>query len=400
MADTGIVAPGLHGTTLSGLSFGTTSSHSPNLLTQSLNRRMNLSIQGNNNGSDNATVYANAFSVQPSHLPYRAPQTVKPLIDGPQIATVVGPEGEEIHTDQYGRVKVHFPWDRHKDPKAEDSSCWIRVSMNWGGGKYGHVALPRIGHEVIVDFLEGDPDQPIITGRTYHASNQPPYKLPENKTKMVIRSDTHKGEGFNEISFEDEADQEQIYIYAQKDETIEINNDKLERIRHDETRYVGHDYEENISNNKTIYVQNEQSTQIGKSKQLHIGETLNQYVERDTVFETGNILKETIGASRLIEVGRNQKETIQGVYEIIIGDRYIVKTANLNIDASSGIQIRGPGGKIIINENSITLESPTINLKGAVNVENGFADSVEAIKSAIKNELPMTAGCIESTPSK
>ncbi|UXN04804.1 type VI secretion system Vgr family protein [Bartonella sp. HY406] len=266
MADTGIVAPGLHGTTLSGLSFGTTSSHSPNLLTQSLNRRMGLAVAGNNNASDNATVYANAFAVQPSHLPYRAPQTNKPLIDGPQIATVVGPEGEEIHTDQYGRVKVHFPWDRHKDPKAEDSSCWIRVSMNWGGGKYGHVALPRIGHEVIVDFLEGDPDQPIIIGRTYHASNQPPYNLPEDKTKMVIRSNSHKADGFNEISFEDEGGQENMFVHAQKDQSIKVLNNRAKRVEANEL--------ESIGANKSVEVANNHQEKIGGSVNRFIGSGL------------------------------------------------------------------------------------------------------------------------------
>ncbi|WP_225867855.1 type VI secretion system tip protein TssI/VgrG [Bartonella apis] len=139
----------------------------------------------------------------------------------PQIATVVGPQGEEIFTEKYGRVKVHFHWDRHKNPKAEDSSCWIRVSMNWGGAKWGHVALPRIGHEVIVDFFEGDPDQPIIIGRTYHETNQPPYNLPADKTKMVIRSNPHKNgfgvPGFNELSFEDEKGREEVDVHAQQD---------------------------------------------------------------------------------------------------------------------------------------------------------------------------------------
>ncbi|WP_315973225.1 MULTISPECIES: type VI secretion system tip protein TssI/VgrG [unclassified Bartonella] len=263
MADTGIVAPGLHGTMLSGLSFGTTSSHSPNLLTQSLNRRMGLAIAGNNNGSDNATVYANAFAVQPSHLPYRAPQTVKPLIDGPQIATVVGPEGEEIHTDQYGRVKVHFPWDRHKDPKAEDSSCWIRVASNWAGAKWAHIAIPRIGQEVIVDFLEGDPDQPIVTGRTYNAQNMPPYALPENKTRMTIKSQTHKGDGFNELRFEDEKDQEEIFIHAQKDMGVRIKNNLVENISGSNIRKIDKDEIKHISKDYSAYVAGSYNIIIG-----------------------------------------------------------------------------------------------------------------------------------------
>ncbi|UXN07874.1 type VI secretion system tip protein VgrG [Bartonella sp. HY761] len=275
MADTGIVAPGLHGTTLSGLSFGTTSSHSPNLLAQSLNRRMNLALQGNSSASDNATVYANAFAVQPSHLPYRAPQTNKPLIDGPQIATVVGPEGEEIHTDQYGRVKVHFPWDRHKDPKAEDSSCWIRVSQIWGGGKYGGMALPRIGHEVIVDFLEGDPDQPIIIGRTYHETNKPAYDLPANKTRMVIRSDTHKKTdgriGFNELSFEDEKNKEKIFIHGQKDFDSFINNSKAEFLGFNSYEYVNNIKYQNVNDSFFSQIANKTELTTGGDYHLYVG---------------------------------------------------------------------------------------------------------------------------------
>ncbi len=267
IADTGLVAPGLPGTELSGLAFGTTSSMSPNLLKQALSRRMNLAVQ-NSNGDDAqlATTYANAFTAQPSKLPYRPPQSVKPLVDGPQIATVVGPQGEEIFTDKYGRVKVHFPWDRHKDPKAEDSSCWIRVSMNWGGAKWGHVALPRIGHEVIVDFLEGDPDQPIIIGRTYHETNQPPYILPDNKTKMVIRSDTHKGNGFNEISFEDENGQENMFVHAQKDQTVKVLNNRAKRVEANEL--------ESIGANKSVQVANNHQEKIGGSMNKFIGSGL------------------------------------------------------------------------------------------------------------------------------
>jgi type VI secretion system secreted protein VgrG len=139
-------------------------------------------------GEDGRTVYGAAFTVMPAAALYRPPRRRKPLVDGPQIATVVGPAGEEIYTDEHGRVKVQFPWDRY-GTSDEHSSCWVRVSNNWSGGGWGHIAIPRIGHEVIVDFLEGDPDQPIITGRTYHAANRPPYVLPKNKTKMVIRSE-------------------------------------------------------------------------------------------------------------------------------------------------------------------------------------------------------------------
>ncbi len=167
-------------------------------------------------GGHGATTYSNQLKLIPAHIHWQATPMAKPQVDGPCIATVVGPEGEEIFCDEHGRVKLHFPWDRYSKGD-EHSSCWVRVSQSWAGSQYGVIAVPRIGHEVIVSFLNGDPDQPIVTGRTYHATNTPPYLLPENKTKTVIRTETHKGTGFNELSFEDQANEEKIYLHGQKD---------------------------------------------------------------------------------------------------------------------------------------------------------------------------------------
>ncbi|MDD1796346.1 type VI secretion system tip protein VgrG [Enterovibrio sp. ZSDZ42] len=176
-------------------------------------------------GGEGMTTFHNHFSVIPGHRPWRPAPRPKPCVQGPQIAIVTGPSDEEIFCDEYGRVKVQFPWDRYGN-HDEASSCWVRVSQGWAGGQYGMVSIPRIGHEVIVSFLEGDPDQPIITGRTYHATNVPPYPLPANKTRTVIRTDTHKGKGSNEIRFEDEADKEEIYVHAQKDQNIVVENNE------------------------------------------------------------------------------------------------------------------------------------------------------------------------------
>jgi len=242
LAKTGLIAPTLNGVTLAGLSFGLSGSASPGLLNGLLSRGLGLAVQQGGLGEavQDACLYSCAFTAQAAQLAYRPPQVVKPHVDGPQVAIVVGPEGEQIYTDEHGRVKVHFPWDRHKDPKAEDSSCWIRVSQAWGGGSFGNIAIPRIGQEVIVDYLEGDPDQPIIMGRTYHANNHPPYKLPDHKTKMVIRSDTHKGDGgFNELSFEDEAGSENMFLHAERDQTIKVKNNQTQRIDANALQAIG-----------------------------------------------------------------------------------------------------------------------------------------------------------------
>lgn len=213
--------------------------------------------------ADSATTYSARFTSQPARLPYRPVNpNPKPTVEGPQIAHVTGPEGEEIYCDEHGRIRIWFPWDRH-GKKDETSSCWVRVSQNWAGGTWGHMAIPRIGQEVVVDFLGGDPDQPIVTGRTYHATNRPPYQLPEHKTKMVIRSNSHKGSGFNEISFEDETGRENIALHAQKDQTLKILNNRMKRVDNDQIESVG--------SNKSVEVGNNHQERIGGSMNLTVG---------------------------------------------------------------------------------------------------------------------------------
>ncbi|MGV0911520.1 type VI secretion system Vgr family protein [Martelella sp. FOR1707] len=211
-----------------------------------------------------ATTYSASFSAMPARLPYRPPTTKKPMVDGPQIARVTGPEGEEIYCDEFARIKVWFPWD-HRGEQNDKSSCWIRVANNWAGATWGHMAIPRIGQEVIVDFLEGDPDQPIVTGRTYNAMNKPPYKLPENKTRMTIKSQTHKGNGYNELRFEDEKDHEEVFVHSQKDRNEKTNNNHSERINNNWVQSVGH--------NKGIEVENNHTEVIGGDMALYVGPT-------------------------------------------------------------------------------------------------------------------------------
>ncbi|MBD2793876.1 type VI secretion system Vgr family protein [Xenorhabdus szentirmaii] len=174
---------------------------------------------------DSGTTLHSHFSFIRHNQNWRPAPLPKPSIDGPQIAKVVGPTGEEIFCDQYGRVRLQFPWDRYG--KSDDqSSCWIRVSQPWAGQGWGMLAIPRIGQEVVVDFLHGDPNQPIVTGRTYHASNIPPGTLPGSKTQMAFRSKTHKGEGYNELLFEDAKGSEKLSMHAQKDMHTTVKNDQ------------------------------------------------------------------------------------------------------------------------------------------------------------------------------
>ncbi|MEI7317942.1 type VI secretion system tip protein VgrG [Pectobacterium parmentieri] len=207
------------------------------------------------------TTYSNSFEVISAKTTWRADLPYKPMVDGPQIATVVGPAGEEIYCDEYGRIKLQFPWDRY-GASDDQSSCWVRVSQGWAGGQYGLIAIPRIGHEVIVSFLEGDPDQPIVTGRTFHATNRPPYELPTHKTRTVLRSRTHKGKGSNELRFEDQSGQEEVFIHAQKDmNTVVLNNRSTK---------VNIDHSENVGRHQTIMVGENQGTEIRGTQRITV----------------------------------------------------------------------------------------------------------------------------------
>ncbi|HFK5222736.1 TPA: type VI secretion system tip protein TssI/VgrG, partial [Escherichia coli] len=192
------------------------------------------------------TALENHFAVIPADRTWRPQPLLKPLVDGPQSAVVTGPAGEEIFCDEHGRVRVKFNWDRY-NPADQDSSCWIRVAQAWAGTGFGHLAIPRVGQEVIVDFLNGDPDQPIIMGRTYHQENRTPGSLPGTKTQMTIRSKTYMGSGFNELKFDDATVREQVYIHAQKNMDTEVLNDR--------TTTVKHDHRETVKNDQTVTIQ-------------------------------------------------------------------------------------------------------------------------------------------------
>ena len=253
-------------------------------------------------GGSGSTTYHNAFNAIPADRRWRSQAMHRPVMDGPQIAIVTGPEGEEIHCDQYGRVKVRFPWDRHSE-NDEHSSAWLRVSQGWAGGQYGFIALPRIGHEVIVSFLDGDPDQPIITGRTWHAANTPPYALPEHKTRTTLKTQTHKGEGNNELRFEDEADQEQIYVHAQKDLDLLTENNRTEVIKNDSHRTVAKDEFSHIKGNDHSTVDGEKRESIGGDLSLIANGSQHSKQGKNQLIEAGSEIHHKAGMKIVIEVG-------------------------------------------------------------------------------------------------
>ncbi|KUO25532.1 type IV secretion protein Rhs, partial [Vibrio cholerae] len=297
-------------------------------------------------GGSGATTYSNQFSLIPGHLNWRAEPQAKPQVDGPMIATVVGPEGEEIFCDEHGRVKIHFPWDRYSNGD-EQSSCWVRVSQGWAGSQYGFIAIPRIGHEVIVEFLNGDPDQPIITGRTYHATNTPPYTLPEHKTKTVLRTETHQGEGFNELSFEDQAGKEQIYLHAQKDFDGLIENDHTTVIRHDQHLTVENDQFTEIKRNQHLTVEGESRTLVKLDSSSEIGGSLQQKIGSKAIYDAGTEVHLKAGNKLVLEAGNELTIKAGGSFiKVDAGGVHVVGSAiNLNSGGSAGSG-SGYGGKM------------------------------------------------------
>jgi len=215
--------------------------------------------------NSNEPEYTNTFEAAPSRVsmtPHR--ETKRPRIEGTQVAIVAGPSGEEIHPEQYGRIKLWFPWDR-KAKKDGSDTCWVRVSQVWGGGTWGAQVIPRIGMEVMVAFVDGDPDRPLVTGVVPNPANTVPYDLPANKTRMVMRSNTHKGTGFNEMTFEDEAGQENMFFHAQKDQTTRVLNDRTKRVDRHEVSAIGA--------NRTVEVGGNQKHEVGGSMNTVVGGT-------------------------------------------------------------------------------------------------------------------------------
>ncbi len=278
-----------------------------------------------------APVYECRFECIPATVSYRPPRvTPWPVMRGAQTARVVGPSGEEIYTDKYGRVKVQFNWDR--EGKFDDqSSCWIRVSQGAAGGQYGMMFLPRIGQEVLVDFLEGDPDRPIITGRVYNADQMPPYTLPDEKTKSVIKTNSTKGGGgTNEICFEDLKGKEQILVYAQQDLHVRVNNDRVEDIGHNRHLTVTENQYELVKKAKHSEVKLDWNAKIGGNHSLEV---------------VGDVAEKVSGnhseAAANIYLKGNQKVVVEGGSSLTlkVGGNFV------KIDAS-GVTILGTQVKI------------------------------------------------------
>jgi type VI secretion system secreted protein VgrG len=323
--------------------------------------------------------YVNEFSAQAKATPYRPPMTAtKPRIPGSQTAVVVGKSGEEIWSDQYARIKVQFHWDQ-LGTKDENSSCWIRVAQPWAGASWGHVVLPRIGQEVVVSFLNGDPDRPLITGVVYNGENSPPYTLPDNQTRMVIKSNSSTGGGgFNELYFEDKKDSELVYMHAQKDMTLDVLNDRTETITQNDSLTVS-------EGNRTIAVSKGNETHSVKgTRSLTVTDNETRTYEADvsetisgklTIKVTGDISIETDGAMRLKSGGDMTLEA-GGNMTLDAGGSMTV-SAGSSMDISSGTGLTGKAGTALDLQGGTTMSvkgsaSGTVDGGGTLTVKGGM----------------------------
>ncbi|KYF57786.1 hypothetical protein BE04_39510 [Sorangium cellulosum] len=289
-------------------------------------------------------------------IPFRPEHaTPRPTVNGVESATVVGPPGEEIHTDEFGRVRVHFHWDRESNMDA-NSSCWIHVSQPWSGAGYGGSSLPRVGQEVLVDFLGGDPDRPVIVGRIYTGLQKTPYKLPENKTQSGWKSNsTGGGGGYNELMFEDAQGKELLRMQAEKDLTKLVKNDESVTIGNDRTKSVGHDDTHTVGNDRSRVVGNNEAVTIG----------VNQTI--------------TVGSNHTTTVGGDQRVTVTGSqFNTVMGQpaqggfqgSHTDVTGNLKMTASDTAYVSAPN-KITLEcqGSSITLEPGKITIKAGGNAQ-------------------------------
>ncbi|MFJ4345553.1 type VI secretion system Vgr family protein [Pseudomonas sp. NPDC089401] len=301
------------------------------------------------------THYEQSAVLVPGMAEWRPAPLPRPRVDGPHMATVVGPPGEEIFCDQWGRVKVSFPWDRESNSN-EFSSCWVRVSQGWAGGSWGSMAIPRIGQDVIIQYVNADPDQPMITGRTYCGDQLPPYDLPEHKTRMTIKSQTHKGDGFNELRFEDELGRQEVFIHAERDQ----NN----VVKHDETTQVGRNRVEQVGNDEQLKVGNDLTQDTGRDRTQRVGRTCQVEIGHDLIEQIENDHRETTGANHHIAIGGQSDLLVKGRQHINIGGGVNQQTTLYQLQVSERIEFRSPGGSIVLDQQGITLNGLTLTLLG------------------------------------
>src|SRR5690606_14248791 len=288
------------------------------------------------------TQYQNILTAIPASQTYRPVPCAKPQVPGVQTAVVIGPPGEQIYTDEHGRIKVRFHWDREGK-----NSCWLRLDQGWADHNWGSMVLPRVGQEVVVSFLHGDPDQPLVTGCLYHGLHKPPYPLPDHRSRSVLRSQSLSGNGGHELMLEDRAGQEKIAIHSARDFELHVTQDAHTSIdRHAQT-HIAADDRLAIQGSEHLQVQGERRTRIDGQDSL------------------------TIGASQHFKVG--------SAIHYQAGQAIHLKAGSvLHIDAGMELSIQGGGSSLTLNPAGVFLKGPMINLNSGGGAGSAVAASPKA----------------------
>lgn len=353
--------------------------------------------------SDEHKPYSNDIEAIPASVAYRPPRDTayskRPVIHGVQSATVVGPSSEEIHCDSFGRVIVQFHWDR-QGKRDDKSSCWIRVSQPWGGAGQGGMFIPRIGQEVLVQFLEGDPDRPVIVGRVYNGENSVPHALPGGKNVSTIRSASlGKTGGFNEIKFDDTNGREEMFVNAQYDRNENTNNNHSAKVGQNQSEEVGVDRTAKVGSNETMTVGANQSLSVGGDQKIEVTgnrdikvtgneETKITGTRKDTV--TGDVTntfqanqKTSITGNDELGITGTQKVTVSGgeasldvtsLYKIHASST-IEGKADTKIDLQAGSEMNATAPNVKVDAaTKCAVNSPLIELNGGTKVSAGATD--------------------------
>lgn len=317
-------------------------------------------------------VFQVAFTAIAATVRFRPLRTTfKPKITGPQTAVVVGKDGEELWTDELGRIKVQFHWDR-LGALDENSSCWVRVAQAAAGRGWGDFRLPRVGQEVVVEFLEGDPDLPLVTGSVYNGTHSPPFELPRNQTQWGTKTSSTDGTGgFNELRFEDKAGDEQIFLRAERDLDCRIGHDSRRLIEGNDDNIVRGNHREEVEGDRHRMIGGDQFEQITGTYQLKLGGEIKE-VENDSS----------------VIVGGNRAEDVGGSYELSVGGSTEVNSQTIKLNAQSSIEICCGGSSIKLSPGAIVIEAPVVMIKGSQTTVKGGLTTIKG--SVVKVDAPVT----------
>ena len=351
---------------------------------------------GSDYGCSFRAMYAKEHPFRPQRI------TPKPIVQGPQTAVVVGPAGEEIHTDEYGRIKVQFHWDR-LGKKDENSSCYMRVAQVWAGNNWGATFTPRIGQEVVVSFLEGDPDDPLVTGSVYNAIQRPPYlgqgrdgkHKNDPRVSGVKTNTTTGGAGFNELRFDDTKDKEQVFIHAERNYDVRVKNDMMEHVIHDRHTIVGAEKDGAKSGDHRISIEQDRHIEVKRHEIIKIGKNRKELVEGDYDYVIKGKQKELLKSDQHLHVKGKKIEKVDGDVHLTVGTKLQEKVGTnaaleagqeihlkggmkVIIEAGVQLSLKGPGGFVDIGPSGVTIQGTMVLINSGGAAGSGSGSSPEA----------------------